>query len=135
MAETSTIPIIYETNRDGSQAPERDYQAELEAWLEGFLRDPGFLHAYPYYAAILGMLAPVNDPSVGRMAVSLHDGHFFLHLNVAAFVEEPQFLRGVLLHEVHHVVLGHLTHPKFAAVEEPELMDLAIEMSANEHIE
>jgi predicted metal-dependent peptidase len=41
----------------------------------------------------------------------------------------------VLLHEVHHVVLGHLTHPKFAECEEPELMDLAIEMSANEYIE
>jgi hypothetical protein len=44
-------------------------------------------------------------------------------------------LRGVLLHEVHHVVLGHLTHPKFADVPEPELMDLAVEMSANEYIE
>jgi hypothetical protein len=33
MAEASTIPIIYETNRDGSQARERDYRAEIEAWL------------------------------------------------------------------------------------------------------
>ena len=33
MAETSTIPIIYETNRDGSPAPERDYRAEIVAWL------------------------------------------------------------------------------------------------------
>ena len=33
MAETSTIPIIYEKNRDGSPAPERDYRAEIEAWL------------------------------------------------------------------------------------------------------
>jgi hypothetical protein len=33
MAETSTIPIIYETNMDGSQSSERDYQAEIEAWL------------------------------------------------------------------------------------------------------
>jgi hypothetical protein len=32
-------------------------------------------------------------------------------------------------------VLGHLTHPKFADVEEPELMDLAVEMSANEYIQ
>jgi predicted metal-dependent peptidase len=69
------------------------------------------------------------------MAVSLHEGRFFLHVNVEAFAAEPQFLRGVLLHEVHHVVLGHLTHPKFAECEEPELMDLAVEMSANEYIE
>jgi hypothetical protein len=36
---------------------------------------------------------------------------------------------------VHHVVLGHLSHAKFAGAAEPELMDLALEMSANEHIE
>ena len=113
----------------------RATRSELEAWLEAFLRDPGFLEAYPYYAAILAKLTPVADPSVARMAVSLHDGRFFLHLNVDSFVAEPQFLRGVLLHEVHHVVLGHLTHPKFAGVEEPELMELAVEMSANEYIE
>ena len=33
MAETSTIPVIYEANRDGSQSEWRDYQAEIEAWL------------------------------------------------------------------------------------------------------
>ena len=107
----------------------------LEEWLDGFIRDPAFLEAYPYYAAILAKLTPVADPSVARMAVSLHDGRFFLHVNVDSFTAEPQYLRGVLLHEVHHVVLGHLTHPKFAECEEPELMDLAIEMSANEFIE
>jgi predicted metal-dependent peptidase len=72
---------------------------------------------------------------VARMAVSLFDGRFYLHVNVDAFLAEPQYLRGVLLHEVHHVVLGHLAHPKFAGAAEPELMDLALEMSANEHIE
>jgi predicted metal-dependent peptidase len=110
-------------------------RSELEAWLDGFLRDGSFLERYPYYAAILAKLTPVADPSVGRMAVSLHEGRFFLHLNVDSFMAEPQFLRGVLLHEVHHVVLGHLTHPKFAEVEEPELLELAVEMSANEYIE
>lgn len=110
-------------------------RSELEAWLEGFLRDPGFLEAYPYYAAILAKLTPVADSSVGRMAVSLHDGRFYLHVNVDSFMAEPHFLRGVLLHEVHHIVLGHLTHPKFSECEEPELMDLAVEMSANENIE
>jgi predicted metal-dependent peptidase len=116
-------------------APPRARRSDLEAWLDGFLRDPGFLEAYPYYAAILAKVTPVADPSIARMAISLHDGRFFLHVNVDSFMAEPQFLRGVLLHEVHHVVLGHLTHPKFAEVEEPELMDLAVEMSANEYIE
>ncbi len=115
-------------------APARK-QSELEAWLEEFIRNPAFLEAYPYYAAILATLTPVADPSTKRMAVSLHDGRFYLHVNVESFMAEPQFLRGILLHEVHHVVLGHLTHPKFAECEEPELMDLAVEMSANEYIE
>ncbi|HSO36112.1 MAG TPA: VWA-like domain-containing protein [Labilithrix sp.] len=110
-------------------------RSEIEEWLDGFLRNPEFLEAYPYYAAILAKLIPVADPSVSRMAVSLHDGQFYLHVNVDSFMAEPQYLRGVLLHEVHHVVLGHLTHSKFTEVEEPELMDLAVEMSANEYIE
>ncbi len=108
---------------------------ELAAWLDAFLREPTFLERYPYYVAILAKLRPVADPSVQRMAVSLHDGRFFLHVNVEAFLTEPQYLRGVLLHEVHHIVLGHLVHPKFAEVSEPELMELAVEMSANEYIE
>lgn len=107
----------------------------VAAWLDAFLRDPTFLERYPCYAAILARLAPVADPSVHRMAVSLYGGRFFLHVNVDAFVREPAFLRGVLLHEVHHVALGHLCDPKFADPDEPELMDLALEMSANEYIE
>jgi predicted metal-dependent peptidase len=109
--------------------------SELATWLDAFLREPTFLAKYPYYVAILAKMSPVADPSVTRMAVSLHAGRFYLHINVDAFLAEPQYLRGVLLHEVHHVVLGHLTHPKFEIAAEPELMDLALETSANEYIE
>jgi predicted metal-dependent peptidase len=114
---------------------ERTEGSAIRAFLDGFVRNPGFLDRYPYYAAVLARLHPVADPSVARMAVSLFDGRFYLHVNVESFVAEPQYLRGILLHEVHHVVLGHLCHPKFAGAAEPELMDLALEMSANEHIE
>jgi predicted metal-dependent peptidase len=110
-------------------------KSELGAFLDGFTRDPAFLSRYPYYAAVLARMIPVADPSVARMAVSLVEGRFYLHVNVDAFVSEPRYLRGVLLHEVHHVVLGHLAHPKFGGATEPELMDLALEMSANEHVE
>ena len=110
-------------------------KTELGAFLDGFTRDPAFLSHYPYYAAVLARMIPVADPSVARMAVSLEEGRFYLHVNVDAFVNEPMYLRGVLLHEVHHIVLGHLAHPKFADAIEPELMDLALEMSANEHVE
>jgi predicted metal-dependent peptidase len=115
-------------------APATGSRTELGEWLAGFLRDPVFLAKYPYYAAILARMEPVADPSVRRMAVSLHEGRFYLHVDVEAFVREPMYLRGVLLHEVHHVALGHLSHPKFAGAEVPELMDLALEMSANEYV-
>lgn len=108
---------------------------DLATFLDGFVRDPAFLERYPYYAAVLARLQPVADPSVARMAVSLFEGRFYLHVNVDSFLAEPQYLRGILLHEVHHVVLGHLSHPKFAGAAEPELMDLAMEMTANEYIE
>jgi hypothetical protein len=109
--------------------------SEIQAFLEGFTHDPAFLARYPHYVAVLARLIPVADPSVSRMAVSFENGRFYLHVNVESFLHEPQYLRGILLHEVHHVVLGHLSHPKFADAAEPELMDLALEMSANEHIE
>jgi predicted metal-dependent peptidase len=108
---------------------------KIHDWFTGFVNGAEFVEKYPYYAAILAKLSPVADPSVKRMAVSLHDGRFFLHVNVDSFLSEPQYLRGILLHEVHHVVLGHLTHPKFAEPAEPELMDIAVVISANEHVE
>jgi predicted metal-dependent peptidase len=120
---------------DPPEPPAQQEPDALAAWLDGFLRDPVFLERYPCYAAILGRLVPVADPSVQRMAVSLFGGRFFLHINVESFLREPAYLRGVLLHEVHHVALGHLSHPRFAEAREPELMDLALEMSANEYIE
>jgi predicted metal-dependent peptidase len=107
----------------------------VRTFLDDFIAKSDFSARYPYYAAALGKMLPVADPSVKRMAVSLYEGRFYLHINVESFLREPQYLRGVLLHEVHHVVLGHLSHPKFADVAEPELCDLALEMSANEYIE
>ncbi|MDI1445509.1 VWA-like domain-containing protein [Polyangium sp. 6x1] len=107
----------------------------VRAFLDDFVQTSDFARRYPYYTAVLANMVPVADPSVKRMAVSLHEGRFFLHVNVDSFLREPQWLRGVLLHEVHHVVLGHLSHPKFADPAEPELLELALEMSANEFIE
>lgn len=107
----------------------------LQTWIEGFIRDPSFLAKYPYYAAVLARIVPVADPSVDSMGVSFEGQRFYLHVNVEYFLRAPQYVKGILLHEVHHVVLGHLTHPKFFAVEHPPLMELAKEMSANEFIE
>jgi predicted metal-dependent peptidase len=112
----------------------------LSQWLDQFVREEGFLARYPYYAHLLASITPVADPSVPLMGVSLHavpgrSGRYYLHVNVDAVLREPQYLRGLLLHEVHHVVLGHLAHPKFFGAEHRDLMQYAQEMSANEHIE
>jgi len=107
----------------------------LQKWLDTFVADPAFLGRYPYYAAVLARLQPVADPSVDSMAVSFQAPRFYLHVNVDYFVRAPQFVRGILLHEVHHVVLGHLTHPKFFSAAHPPMLELAMEVSANEHVE
>jgi predicted metal-dependent peptidase len=107
----------------------------LAGWLRSFVAEPRFLARYPLYAGVLARLRPVADPSTDIMAVSFHDGRFYLHVNADYFQSNPRYLLGVLLHEVHHVVLGHLTHPKFREPAHPDLMELAMEISANEYID
>jgi len=64
---------------------------------------------------------------------ALAGGRIRSHVNPTGFAEHPQYLRGILLHEVHHVVLGHLT-PRFRGRAWPKLMEIALEVSANEDI-
>lgn len=115
------------------------HASDLRAWLHGFVHESGFLARYPYYAHVVARLVPVADPSVPLMGVSLHGARYYLHVNVDAILREPQYLRGLLLHEVHHVVLGHLAHPKYFVSPDGEpiardLMQIAQETSANEHV-
>jgi predicted metal-dependent peptidase len=110
------------------------------AWLDAFMRTPHFLERYPYYAYVLAQVEPVVDPSVPAMGVSLHHAvgrgaRYYLHVNVEELAREPRFLHGILLHEVHHIVLGHLAHPKYRNPTHPDLMQLAQETCANEYIE
>jgi predicted metal-dependent peptidase len=107
---------------------------QMRDWLCRFVNEPAFVSKYRYYAAILARLDPVEDPYVDVMAVSAHGPRFYLHVNIDFFVRTPQYLKGVLLHEVHHVVLGHLSHPKFRRPAHPDLMELAMEIAANEYI-
>jgi predicted metal-dependent peptidase len=121
-------------------AAQSNEPVDLRPWLARFVQDAGFLSRYPYYAHVLAGLEPVADPSVPAMGLSLHGvpgrgGRYYLHINVAQFLREPQYLRGILLHEVHHLVLGHLAHPKFFGAEHRDLMLIAQETSANEYIE
>lgn len=110
-------------------------EGDLRGWLDEFVRDSTFLERHPYYAHVLARITPVADPSVPAMGLSLHGGRYYLHVNADSLLRTPQFLVGILLHEVHHLVLGHLAHPKFFGAEHPDLMQIAQETSANEHIE
>lgn len=109
--------------------------SDLRSWLDAFVHESAFLERHPYYTHVIARLTPVSDPSVPAMGLSLHGGRYYLHVNVDALLRAPQYLLGILLHEVHHLVLGHLAHPKFFGREQPELMQIAQETSANEHIE
>lgn len=113
---------------------------DLRAWLDGYVREQHFLERYPYYAHVLASVEPVADPSVPAMGVSLHGelgrgGRYYLHVNIDQMLREPLYLRGILLHEVHHIVLGHLAHPKFFGLAHQDLLRIAQETSANEHID
>ncbi len=108
---------------------------KMNAWLRAFINTPAFLERYPYYAFVLAKLHPIEATATQAMAVSSHGREFCLHVNVDYFSEHPEYLKGVLLHEVHHIVLGHLTAAKFQGVAHPDLMRLAMEMSANEFIQ
>ena len=96
--------------------------------------EANFLDRYPQYAAVLAHITAVDDPSVAIMAVSSTGGRLYLHVERSFFARHAMWLAGVLLHEVHHIVLGHITHPKFRGLAHPQLLELAMEMSANEYI-
>jgi predicted metal-dependent peptidase len=46
----------------------------------------------------------------------------------------PEFVAGVLLHELQHLMFGHTSDPRFRYAQFPSLMELAMEASANEFI-
>jgi predicted metal-dependent peptidase len=103
-------------------------------WLYAAVQADSFLEQYPAYAAVLARVIPVHDASVTAMAVSTRGGELFLHVNARWVQANPRHVRGVLLHEVHHLVLGHVTHPKFRGLAHNDLLMIAMEISANEHI-
>ena len=108
---------------------------DAREFVRDFVAERSFLERYPYYAAVLARVDVVVDPTVSSMGVSLHGRRFYLHVNPDYFVAAPRYLRGILLHEVHHIVLGHLTNPRLHDVSHDDLMEIAKEVSANEYIE
>jgi predicted metal-dependent peptidase len=106
----------------------------IQDGLDAVVRAPEFVRRYPHFVWLLGRLQVVSNPEVAVMAVSSWGSSFLLHVNPVFFDEKPQYVAGVLVHELHHLVLGHLTHPKFRNRRHPALMNLAMEISANENV-
>ena len=110
-----------------------------QGWFALMLDETRFLQRYPHYAGVLARMEPIATDTVKAMAVSLRrwddpNSGFQLLVNRNFFERCPQYRTGVLLHEIQHVLLGHLTMAKFHYVFRPEVMELAMEISANEFV-
>jgi len=103
-------------------------------WFQQYVRETDFLHRYPFYAGVLAQLDFEATTRVPVMGIRWRDGDYCLLVNEQFFARRPRFRAGVLLHEVHHLVLGHLVRRAFFDVARPDLMQLAMETSANEYI-
>ena len=111
-----------------------------QGWFESMLDETRFLQRYPHYAGVLARLIPSATNSVETMAVCLRHwsdrgSTVQLLVNLDFFEKNPQYWTGILIHEIQHVLLGHLTETKFHAVYHPHAMELAMEISANEYIQ
>lgn len=108
-----------------------------DGWFDRWLAASGALARHPQYVGVLARMSPVASRAVNTMAVALQRprdpaSRVDLLVNVAYFEAHPEHWAGILQHEIHHVVLGHLTDTKFHYVDRPRLMELAMEVSANE---
>lgn len=90
---------------------------------------------YPFHTAVVARMEVLVDPSVETLGVSMEGPRLLLHANESWVEAHADTFLGLLLHEVHHVVLGHLVDERLREVDAPELMDLCLECAANEHIE
>jgi predicted metal-dependent peptidase len=65
---------------------------------------------YPFHARVLEQFVLQTRPAVGTMGVTVAGDKVLLLFNPEFVLETPtDELGGVLLHEIHHVVLGHVT--------------------------
>jgi hypothetical protein len=108
-----------------------------EGFFEELLAETRFLERWPRYAGVLARMDPIATNTVPIAAVALRrlddpGSRILLLINVAYFDAHPEERAGILLHEIQHVLLGHLTDPKFHAVRYPLVMEVAMEISANE---
>lgn len=90
----------------------------------------------PFYWLLLSELCIVEDHSIDTMAVGLNrTGRMFLFYNPTFVMELLRIhCQAVLIHEINHILFGHLTHFPPGHKEFPLAWKLACESSANEYI-
>jgi predicted metal-dependent peptidase len=93
-----------------------------------------FVEKYPFHTSIISRMNVVIDPTIATMGVSMDGATLLLHVNEAWLEARADAMLGLLLHEVHHVALGHLVDERLRSVDSPEIMDVCLECAANEHI-
>ena len=109
------------------------------AWFASLLEQSRFLARYPQFAAVLARMEPMATAAIPVMAVARHwradrEHGLRLYVNTGWLRQHPEHFAGVLQHEIHHVVCGHLDDARLHHVELPQLMELAMEFAANENI-
>jgi predicted metal-dependent peptidase len=110
-----------------------------EGWLERTLRETELLARYPQYAGVLARIDPIETTNVHAMAIAARrlgdpSSRLVLLVNPDYFAAHPEESFGVLLHELQHVVLGHLHDELLHRVTYPRLVEIAMEISADEPI-
>lgn len=111
----------------------------IAGWFADLLARSRFLARYPQFAALVATLDPVANEAVETMGIARHrrvDGSWALRLYVASesLQQDLQAFRGLLQHQLHHVLCGHLDDERLHQVDHPWLMELAMEMTANEFV-
>lgn len=94
----------------------------------------GLLMEYPLHWVILSSLRIVEDRGVPTMAVASAEGASAVLFYNPAFVEgiTEEERKGVLVHEINHVIFGHLDRPY--NVNDHPAWRIACECTANEYV-
>lgn len=109
-------------------------------WFERWLDETHFLERFPHYTGVISRMDPIATRVVSTMAVAMRrwddpGGRLQLFVNTDYFRKNPQHRAGILLHEIQHVVLGHLENLNLHHVGHPRIMEIAMELSANEFVD
>jgi hypothetical protein len=109
-------------------------------WFEQMLLETRFLQRFPHYAGVLSRMDPVATRTVPVMAVGkrrwgAERSRLLLLVNCEYFRTHPEYRAGVLLHEIQHVLAGHIEDSSFHRVSYPRIMEVAMELTANEPID